>query len=157
MEEYASMIDISMKSLRRKLERNRALMGQVAQIWSLDRETPSETALMTLLMERMQDCHAARSVWENLSSSERLTLFHILGSSNPARQKSIGIKALQKKTKLSAGVVEEAVNNLREHWYLLDEEEVLADSSHTHGLTVLNLERERSLFPYRECFQSLWQ
>lgn len=144
------MIDVSMISLKRKVEMERDVLQQVARIWSIDPQGQSDNTTRKILMDRVQNAHAARSVWEALSQEERVCLFHIFGSGNPDRHKGIALESLRKKTKLPVQVQEAAISRLIHQWYLVDEGVVVGKptgdgSSPQHGV-----------FPFRECFRQLW-
>lgn len=144
------MIDVSMISLKRKVEMEHDVLQHVARIWSIDPQGQDDDTTKKILMDRVQNPHAARSVWEGLSQEERLCLFHIFGSGNPDRHKGIILESLGKKTKLTAQVQEVAVSRLIHQWYLVDEGDI-AGKTPGGGVS-----QQRGVFPFRECFRQLW-
>jgi Helicase conserved C-terminal domain len=151
------MIDTSLVSLKKKLEQERALIPLVAQVWEVSVQGLDRgSSIIALIVKNMQDAHVARSVWEHLSSSERLCLFHLFGDGNPDKHKGITLESLRKKTKLSSEVVEEAVESLRARWYLVDTGTISTSSSLRRGPQRLEATLELGVFPYRESFQQLW-
>jgi hypothetical protein len=60
------MIDVSLISLKKKLERERALVTQVAQVWEVSAQGLDDGSTIALIIKHMQDAHVARSVWEHL-------------------------------------------------------------------------------------------
>ncbi len=152
------MIDISLLSLKRKLEQEHALVPLLAQVWEVLVQGLDRGATIALIIKNMQDAHVARSVWEHLSSSERLCLFHLFGSGDPDKHRGITLESLHKKTKLSPEAVGEAVASLHTRWYLVDTGTISASSSlKKSGPHRLEPTLEPGIFPYRECFQQLWQ
>jgi hypothetical protein len=152
-----AMIDTSLVSLKKKLEQERALIPLVAQVWEVSVQGLDRgSSIIALIVKNMQDAHVARSVWEHLSSSERLCLFHLFGDGNPDKHKGITLESLRKKTKLSSEVVEEAVESLRARWYLVDTGTISTSSSLRRGPQRLEATLELGVFPYRESFQQLW-
>ena len=145
------MIDVSILSLQRKVAGDRDVLQQVARLWSIDPQRQSDDTTKKILMEHMQNPHAARTVWEGLSQEERLCLFHILSGGSPGRHKGITLERLQKKTKLPAQVQEGAVVRLARQWYLVDEGEI-ADPVSGGGPSP-----QRGIFPFQECFWELWR
>jgi hypothetical protein len=151
------LTDVSMRSLFQKLDEKSIPIQHIAPIWSIDLTEQDASALVSLLRERMQDPLAARSVWERLSPAERLCLFQTFGSGNPTQSKAITRERLRKKTKLSAEALEEAIHNLKYRWYLVDEETLPRPPSALRRVEDHELPQELAVFPYRECFASLWQ
>lgn len=152
------MADISVTSLKKKLEQERKLIPLVAQIWEVP-EQANNWNTITLILNYMQNAHAARSVWEALSPQERLCLFYLFGSGNPDKPKGITLENLGQQTKLSSQIVAEAVESLRTRWYLVDiatptvPSSVKSKSSRLTPAPTL----ERVILPYRECFEQLWR
>ena len=138
-----------MKSLKAKISDDERLREQVARVWGIS--SPS-SATTSLLIERMQNPFAARSVWLRLDEVERHCLYQALAS--PARSRGILPETLRRKTKLSGVVVEAALNRLKEQWLLVDEEIIDTQSLRT-------LDRKpvpgHCIFPFRECSDVLWQ
>jgi Helicase conserved C-terminal domain len=152
-----AMIDISLISLKKKLEQERALIPLVAQVWEVPVQGQDNGSTIALIIQHMQNAHAARSVWEALSPHERLCLFYLFGSGNPDKHKGITLESLRKKTKLSSEIVEEAVESLRARWCLVDTGIIPISSPARNSPYRLGPALERGVFPYRECFQQLWQ
>ena len=150
------MIDISLISLKTKLEQDRALIPSVAQVWEVPIQGQDDASTIALIIKHMENAHAARSVWEALSPEERLCLFHLFGSGNPDKHKGITLESLRKKTKLSFEMVEEAVESLRAHWHLVDTGIIPISSPARNSPYRRGPTSERGVLPYRECFQQLW-
>src|SRR5216110_3233503 len=149
------MIDVSLLSLSKRLEQEPALVPLVAKVWQVDLE-PKQAATIATITRHMQDAHAARSVWEALTPSARLCLFHIFGSGNPDKHKGITLENLRKKTKLVRQAVEEATESLHA-LCLVEVGTMLAQpSQRKSGPSLLESTLEPGVFPYRECFQQLW-
>jgi len=140
------MIDVSMKSLRGKLQADSSLLERVARLWYVDLSPPSA---LTRIEERMRDPHAARSVWEQLSPPERTCLFQVVET--PARRKGIPADRVIKKAKLPAEQGSLTISRLIQEWGLIDEGEVLPNP------TVANPRPEpvRMLYAYRESGETL--
>ena len=82
------MIDISLISLKTKLEQDRALIPSVAQVWEVPIQGQDDASTIALIIKHMENAHAARSVWEALSPEERLCLFHLFGAAIPISTKA---------------------------------------------------------------------
>ena len=152
------MADISLMSLKKKLEQERKLIPLVAQIWEAP-EQENNWNTMTLILKYTQNAHAARSVWEALSPQERLCLFYLFGSGNPDKPKGITLENLGQQTKLSSESVAEAVESLSTRWYLVDRATpsvVSSPKSKSSRLSPVPA-LEQVFLPYRECFEQLWQ
>ncbi len=137
-----------MHSLRTTLLANEHLIGQVARVWGLEISTANPTTAQ--LVERMQDHHRARSIWEQLTADERHCLYRALGSKAQAQSHGVSLESLHKKTKLGAPAVEAAVHSLSEQWRLLEEGEIVLKPSAQHCSSA-----PRGVFVFRECAESL--
>jgi len=140
------MIDVSMKSLRGKVQADISLLERVARLWHVDLSSPS---VLTRIEERMRDHHAARSVWEQLSPPERTCLFQVVEA--PARRKGIPADRVIKKSKLPPEQGSLTISRLIQEWGLIDEGEVLP------GLMAVNPRPGpvRMLYALRECGEAL--
>ena len=143
------MIDVSLHSLRPILADER-LLGQLARVWGW--ETPTTLPTPVQLIERMQDHHRARSIWEQLTAEERTCLYRALGSTAQARSHGVLLESLRKKTKLGAPAVEAAVRSLSQRWLLVEEGEIGVSPSAQPSSSA-----PRGVFVFRECSESLWQ
>src|SRR5947208_1977611 len=152
------MADLSLMSLKKKLEQERKLIPLVAQIWQAS-EQENNWNTMTLILKYTQNGHAARSVWEALSPQERLCLFYLFGSGNPDKPKGVTLENLGQQTKLSSERVAEAVESLRTRWYLVDRAtpSVVSSTKSKSSRLAPAPALERVFLPYRECFEQLWQ
>src|SRR5258708_13263317 len=95
------MADISLMSLKKKLEQERKLIPLVAQIWEAPEQEHNWNTI-TLILKYTQNGHAARSVWEALSPQERLCLFYLFGSGNPDKPKGMTLDNVGHQTKFSS-------------------------------------------------------
>jgi hypothetical protein len=118
------MFDVSMKSLREKLQTDSSLLERVARLWYVDLSSPQ---LLTHIEERMRDPCAARSVWEQLLPQERLCLLQVVDAS--VRRKGIPSERALKKAKLSPEEGCIAVTHLIDDRGLIEEGEVLPRST----------------------------
>ncbi|HEX3640490.1 MAG TPA: helicase-associated domain-containing protein [Ktedonobacteraceae bacterium] len=152
------MADISLMSLKKKLEQERKLIPLVAQIWEAP-EQENNWNTMTLILKYTQNGHAARSVWEALSPQERLCLFYLFGSGNPDKLKGMTLENVGQQTKLSSESVAEAVESLRTRWYLVERAtpSVVSSPKSKSSRLAPAPALERVFLPYRECFEQLWQ
>ena len=152
------MIDVAPVSLKKKLEQERGLIPLVAQVWevALPGQKKSDRAI-ALIVKRMEDTHVARSVWEALSAEERLCLFYLFGGGEPDKHKGITLEGLCKLTQLSSERVEEAVDSLCNRWYLVYVGTIPAQFVGKGKARRVEIPVEQGIFPYRECFTSLWE
>src|SRR5258708_22514096 len=104
------MADISLMSLKKKLEQERKLIPLVAQIWEAP-EQENNWNTMTLILKYTQNGHAPRWVWEALSPQERLCLFYSFGTVNPVNPKARPWKSEGHKTKFSSQSLAEPVES----------------------------------------------
>jgi hypothetical protein len=151
------MVDLSVMSLKKRLEQERALIPRVAQIWQVPEQGQNDWNTLTLIIKSMQNEHVARSVWEALAPDERLCLFYLLESGDPAKAKGITLESLGKQTRLPSGKVEEAVESLRTRWYLVERTTPSVLSSAKSKSSRQAPVAEQVILPYRECFEPLWQ
>ena len=140
------MIDVSMKSLREKLQADSSLLERVARLWYAD---PSSSSAMAHIEEHMRDACAARSVWEQLPPPERTCLFQIVDAS--ARRKGIQASRVIKKAKLPLDEGSAVVTRLIEQWGLVDEGEVLPNPTAANPRPI----PVRMLYAFRECGETL--
>ncbi|TMC21505.1 MAG: hypothetical protein E6J34_09405 [Chloroflexi bacterium] len=149
-----AMRDVSMMSLKRKLEQERALVPLVAQVWGVS-PGQNDASTIALIMQQMQNAHAARSVWEVLSAPERLCLFHLVGSGNPVEPQGLTLSSLCQSTELPTACVEEVAESLRARWYLVDVGTLSPPSK--KGRRSAGSPSEPVIFPFRECLEQLWR
>lgn len=140
------MIDVSMKSLKGKLQAERSLLERVARLWYVDLSSPS---LLTNIEKRMSDPCAARSVWEQLSPQERICLLQVVDAS--ARRKGIPADRAIKKARLSQQEGCLVVSRLIEHWGLIEAGEVLPNPTAANPRPG----PVRTLYAFRECGEAL--
>jgi hypothetical protein len=146
------MMDVSMVSPGSKLTQEPAALHRITEIWSIAREGRNPDTLLKLFLERVQNAHAARSVWEALRLEERTCLFHVLKSRNAAKQKGVTVESLRRHLKCSQGDIEGVVNRLVHEWHLVE-----------MGLMETTSPKRREsasvqgVFPFRECFPQLWR
>ena len=152
------MIDVAPISLKRKLEEERGLIPLVAQVWEVELpgQKKSDRAI-ALLVKQMEDAHVARSLWEALSAHERLCLFYLLGSGDPDKHTGITLESLCKRTQLSSEIVKEAVESLCTRWYLVYVGTTPVQPVGKGKARRVEIPAEQGIFPYRECFTSLWE
>jgi hypothetical protein len=143
------MIDVSMKSLKEKLQADGSLLARVAQVWYVDPAAVSAPSTLPRLVERMRDPCAARSVWERLPLPERACLFQAVEAS--ARRKGIPAERAMKKARLSPDEGPLVIARLVEQWGLIEEGEVLPNptAANPHPVAV------RTLFAFRESGETL--
>jgi Helicase conserved C-terminal domain len=154
------MLDVSMRSLKRRLAEHDDLLAVVARVWGVAAGSTTEAALLAALGERMQNRFAARSIWQQLAEVERRVLYEVLCASS--RAQGVPCERVQKKAKVPADAFEAALTQLRDRWILLEEDEIPAKPTKRRdaGLSLAVVqppELVRAIFPYQELSESLYR
>jgi hypothetical protein len=154
------MLDVSMRSLQRRLNEHGDLLAQVAQVWGVPAGSSTDAALLKAVSERMGNRFAARSIWQQLAEVERRCLYEVLSASS--RAQGVPCERVQKKARVSTDAFEAALAQLRDRWVLLEEDEIPAKPSKRSaaGLSPAVVQPPtlvRAVFPYRELSESLYR
>lgn len=110
-EAQANMIDVSLRSLQRRITGDANLLAQVARIWLVLPGNVDDAGLLKMVLTQMQSPFAARSVWEQLANEERRLLYAVLEDKD--RAKGVPRARLQKKTRLPAAIFDAALFRLK--------------------------------------------